>query len=192
LSTPVDALKCPTYSVEKWKKVGGNGQPARGSRQKSGAGAVRIVVFRGATKVTLDAKGRLAVPTRYRERLASRCNGQIVVTVDKDYCLLIYPLPDWEELERKLVRLPSMHKIARRILRIMVGYATEVDMDGSGRILLSRELRDFAGLEKQAILLGQGNKFELWDEERWIEKRDAWLGDEEDGELPADLESLSF
>jgi len=172
--------------------VGGNGQPARSSRQKSGAGAVRIVVFRGATKVTLDAKGRLAVPTRYRERLASRCNGQIVVTVDKDYCLLIYPLPDWEELERKLVRLPSMHKIARRILRIMVGYATEVDMDGSGRILLSRELRDFAGLEKQAILLGQGNKFELWDEERWIEKRDAWLGDEEDGELPADLESLSF
>ena len=172
--------------------MGGNGQPARSSRQKSGAGAVRIVVFRGATKVTLDAKGRLAVPTRYRERLASRCNGQIVVTVDKDYCLLIYPLPDWEELERKLVRLPSMHKIARRILRIMVGYATEVDMDGSGRILLSRELRDFAGLEKQAILLGQGNKFELWDEERWIEKRDAWLGDEEDGELPADLESLSF
>ena len=172
--------------------MGGNGQPARSSRQKSGAGAVRIVVFRGATKVTLDAKGRLAVPTRYRERLASRCNGQIVVTVDKDYCLLIYPLPDWEELERKLVRLPSMHKIARRILRIMVGYATEVDMDGSGRILLSRELRNFAGLEKQAILLGQGNKFELWDEERWIEKRDAWLGDEEDGELPADLESLSF
>ena len=172
--------------------MGGNGHPARDSRQKSGTGIVRIVVFRGATKVTLDAKGRLAIPTRYRDRLAARCNGQIVVTVDKDYCLLIYPLPDWEELERKLVRLPSMHKVARRILRIMVGYATEVDMDSSGRILVSRELRDFASLDKQAVLIGQGNKFELWDEATWIEKRDAWLAEEDDGELPADLQSISF
>jgi MraZ protein len=172
--------------------VGGNGHPARDSRQKSGAGAVRSVMFRGATKVALDAKGRMAIPTRYRERLAARCAGEIVITVDKDHCLLIYPLPDWEELERKLVRLPSMHKVARRIVRIMVGYATEVDIDANGRILVSRELRDFAGLEKQAVLIGQGNKFELWDEETWIEKRDAWLAEDDDGDLPADLESISF
>jgi len=172
--------------------VGGHGHPARDSRQKSGAGAVRSVVFRGATKVSLDAKGRMAIPTRYRERLASRCDGEIVITVDRDHCLLIYPLADWEELERKLVRLPSMHKVARRIVRIMVGYATEVDMDASGRILVSQELRDFAGLTKQAVLIGQGNKFELWDEETWIEKRDAWLGEDYDGELPSDLESISF
>jgi MraZ protein len=124
--------------------------------------------------------------------LAARCDGACVVTVDKDHCLLIYPLPDWEELERKLVRLPSMNKVARRIVRIMVGYATEVDMDGSGRILVSRELREFAGLAKEAMLIGQGNKFELWDEATWVAKRDEWLTDEEDGELPADLESLSF
>jgi len=188
-------LTLPTsrpYSVEKWVKVGGDGHPARDSRQKSGAGAVRSVVFRGATKVTLDAKGRLAIPTRYRERLAARCDGEIVMTVDRDRCLLVYPLPDWEELERKLVRLPSLHKVARRIVRIMVGYATEVELDASGRVLVSRELRDFAGLDKQAILIGQGNKFELWDEETWNGKRDAWLGDEEDGDLPADLESISF
>jgi MraZ protein len=172
--------------------VGGNGRPAQDSRQKSETGTVRSVVFRGATKVNLDAKGRMAVPTRYRERLAARCAGEIVVTVDKDHCLLIYPLPDWEELERKLVRLPSMNKIARNIVRIMVGYATEVDMDGSGRILISRELRDFASLDKQAMLIGQGNKFELWDEAIWNEKRDAWLGGDEDGDLPADLESISF
>ena len=172
--------------------MGGDGQPAQDSRQKSETRAVQTVVFRGATKVTLDAKGRMAIPTRYRERLAARCNGEIVVTVDKDHCLLIYPLPDWEELERKLVRLPSMHKVARRIVRIMVGYATEVDMDANGRILVSRELREFAGLDRTAMLIGQGNKFELWDEETWIEKRDAWLSEEEDGELPADLESLSF
>jgi MraZ protein len=172
--------------------VGGDGHPAQDSRQKSETRAVRTIVFRGATKVTLDAKGRMAIPTRYRERLATRCDGEIVVTVDKDHCLLVYPLPDWEELERKLVRLPSMHKIARRIVRIMVGYATEVDMDASGRVLISQELREFAGLDRQGMLIGQGNKFELWNEATWIEKRDAWLGEEDDGELPADLESLSF
>jgi MraZ protein len=85
-----------------------------------------------------------------------------------------------------------MNKTARNIVRIMVGYATEVDMDGSGRILVSRELRDFAGLDKAAMLIGQGNKFELWDEETWNEKRDAWLSEDDDGELPPDLESISF
>ena len=134
----------------------------------------------------------MAIPTRYRERIATRCDGQIIVTVDKDRCLLVYPLPDWEEVERKLVRLPSMNKIARRIVRIMVGYATEVDMDANGRILVSRELRDFASIDKQAMLIGQGNKFELWDEEIWNRKRDEWLNEEDDGDLPRDLESMSF
>ena len=104
----------------------------------------------------------------------------------------MYPLPDWEELERKLVRLPSMNKVARRIVRIMVGYATEVDMDNNGRILVSKELREFSSLERQGMLIGQGLKFELWDEATWNEKRDAWLSEEDDGEMPADLESISF
>jgi transcriptional regulator MraZ len=149
-------------------------------------------VFRGATKVTLDAKGRLAIPTRYRERITARCDGQLVVTVDKDYCLLVYPFPDWEDIEQKLVALPSLNKQARRLQRLMVGYATEIDIDGHGRILLPRELREFAGLGRQAILLGQGNKFELWDEGSWNEKRDAWLNDEDETDLPSELESLSL
>jgi MraZ protein len=149
-------------------------------------------VFRGATKVTLDAKGRLAIPTRYRERIAASCDGQLVATVDKDYCLLIYPFPDWEEIEKKLVALPSLNKQARRLQRLMVGYATEIDIDGHGRILLPRELREFAGLGRQAILLGQGNKFELWDEDSWNKKRDAWLSDDDETDLPAELESLSL
>ncbi|WP_405227691.1 division/cell wall cluster transcriptional repressor MraZ [Lentisalinibacter sediminis] len=151
-------------------------------------------MFRGPTKVTLDAKGRLAIPTRYRERIAARCDGNLVVTVDRDYCLLIYPLPDWEEIERKLVRLPALDRKARRLMRLMVGHATEVELDGHGRILLSKELREFAGLDKHTVLIGQGNKFELWDEERWSEKRDSWLADEEGDELPlsAELESLSL
>ncbi len=149
-------------------------------------------VFRGATQITLDAKGRLAIPTRYRERIAARCGGQLVITVDKDYCLLVYPFPDWEDIEQKLIALPSMYKQVRRLQRLMVGYATEIEMDGHGRILVPRELREFAGLDKQAILLGQGNKFELWDEKSWNEKRDEWLNDDDDMDLPSELESLSL
>ena len=85
-----------------------------------------------------------------------------------------------------------MTKTARRLVRIMVGYATEVDMDANGRILVSRELRAFAGLEKQAMLIGQGQKFELWDETTWNDKREAWLAEDDDEELPADLESIAF
>ena len=149
-------------------------------------------MFRGATKVTLDAKGRLAIPTRYRERIATRSDGQLVVTLDRDNCLLIYPLPDWEEIERKLVRLPSLQKRTREMQRIMLGYATEVDVDGAGRILLSRELREVAGLERTAMLIGQGHKFELWNEERWNAIRDDWLNADDDGDLPPELESLSL
>jgi MraZ protein len=151
-------------------------------------------VFRGATQITLDAKGRLAVPARYRDRLAARCAGHLICTVDQDHCLLIYPLPDWEEIERKLMRLSSFNKSTRRLQRLMVGYASELEVDGQGRVLIPRELREFAGLERQAMLIGQGNKFELWDEARWNERRDSWLTDEKgDGPgLPAELESLSL
>jgi len=140
-------------------------------------------MFRGATKVTLDAKGRLAIPSRYRERLLSRAEGRLVATVDRDQCLLIYPLPDWEEIERRLDRMPGLKQQVRQLQRLMLGYATELEMDGQGRVLLSRELREFAGLEKQAMLVGQGKKFELWDEERWNARLDEWLaGGDRDGE----------
>tara|TARA_B100000959_G_scaffold260036_1_gene296172 strand:- start:3575 stop:4033 length:459 start_codon:yes stop_codon:yes gene_type:complete len=150
------------------------------------------MMFRGATKVTIDAKGRLAMPTRYRGRIISRCDGQLVVTVDKDYCLLVYPYPDWEEIERKLMRLPSLNKQARRLQRLMVGYATEIEMDGNGRILLSKELREFSSIDRQSILIGQGNKFELWDDESWNKKRDSWLSMEDEAGLSNELDTLSL
>ncbi|MDH3842048.1 MAG: division/cell wall cluster transcriptional repressor MraZ [Chromatiales bacterium] len=151
-------------------------------------------MFRGANKVTLDAKGRMAIPTRYRERIADLCEGRLVVTVDRDYCLLLYPLPEWEDIEHKLVRLPTLNRQARRLQRLMIGYASEVELDGHGRILLPKELREFGGLTRQAILIGQGNRFELWDEIRWNERRDEWLSEEatEADGLPDELESLSF
>ncbi len=144
--------------------------------------------------MSLDVKGRLAIPSRYRERIATRAEGQLVATVDRDYCLLIYLFPDWEEIERKLVRLPTLNKQVRRLQRLMLGYATELEMDAHGRILIPRELREFASLERQTMLIGQGNKFELWDEERWIARRDEWLAadDGDLGDLPEELQTLSL
>src|ERR1700692_470577 len=124
-------------------------------------------MFRGAAKVTLDNKGRMVIPNRYREQIAERAQGKLIVTVDRDQCLLLYPLPDWEQTERKLMGLPSLHAQARKLRRLMVGYATDLELDGHGRLLLPPELREFAGLERHAMLIGQGNRFELWDEARW-------------------------
>ena len=92
-------------------------------------------MFRGATKVTLDDKGRMVMPTRYREEIAELCQGHLVVTVDRDQCLLVYPLPEWEQTERRLMSLPSMDPQARRLQRLMVGYATDLELDGHHRIL---------------------------------------------------------
>lgn len=133
------------------------------------------------------------MPTRYRERLNERCGGKLVVTVDKDQCLLIYPMPDWEEIERKLMALPTLNPQARRLQRLMVGHATDLELDAHGRLLLPPNLREFAALTRDAMLIGQGLRFELWDEARWNERRDEWLAsDDSSTDLPADLESLSL
>lgn len=133
------------------------------------------------------------MPTKYRDRLQDICGGQLVITVDRDHCLLVYPLPEWEEIERKLVKLPSLNKQARRLQRLLIGHATECELDGAGRILLSPLLREFAAIDKQVMLIGQGNKFELWDEATWNARRESWLSEVEgEEELTADLESLSL
>jgi MraZ protein len=150
-------------------------------------------MFRGANKLTLDVKGRMVMPTRYRERLQELCGGKLVVTVDKDQCLLIYPLPDWEEIERKLMRLPTLNPQARRLQRLMVGHATDLELDGHGRVLLPPKLREFGLLTRDAMLIGQGSRFELWDEARWNERRDEWLASDDTAtDLPAELETLSL
>lgn len=134
------------------------------------------------------------MPARYRDRLMEICEGQLVITVDRDHCLLLYPLPEWEEIERKLVRLPSLNKQARRLQRLLIGHATECELDSHGRILLPPPLREFARLDKRLVLIGQGNKFEIWDETAWNAQREIWLAEEgqEDAELPPELESLSL
>ena len=150
-------------------------------------------MFRGVSNVNLDAKGRLAVPTRYRELLANHCNGEMVVTIDtEERCLLIYPRPEWEDIQRKVEALPSFNTATRRVQRLLIGHATDIPMDGSARILLTPPLRAYALLEKKAVLLGQGNKLELWSEEIWVNRRDAWLEDQSGLEIPDDLQTLSL
>ncbi len=152
-------------------------------------------MFRGINSIHVDDKGRLAVPTRYRYRLQTDAKGQLIVTIDtEERCLLLYPLPEWEIIEKKIEALPSFNKAARRIQRLLIGHATEVEMDSHGRILLPPPLRDYANVRKGIMLVGQGKKFEIWDEVRWHETREDWIKTDlkSSGPLPPELEILSL
>ena len=148
-------------------------------------------MFRGVAQLNLDSKGRLAVPARFRDALAERCGGQLVLTADTDRCLLIYPLPEWEPIEQKLMSLSSFNARIRELQRRLVGYAEDVVMDATGRILVPPALRAFAQLEKNAVLVGQGNKFELWNKDSWEQLMDRDGGFSADG-LPPELEGFSL
>ena len=133
------------------------------------------------------------LPARYRERLLEICQGQLVVTIDTDQpCLLIYPLSEWESIEEKIEALPSFNPTTRRIQRLLIGHATEVEVDANGRMLLSTPLREYARLGKKVVLIGQGKKFELWDEALWNERMESWLDDKGDDEMPVALAELTL
>lgn len=151
-------------------------------------------MFRGVNSVNLDAKGRMAMPTRYRDRLEELCRGQLVVTIDPDErCLLIYPLLEWETIQRKLETLSSFNPVSRRIQRLLMGHATDIELDSSGRLLLTPPLREYAQLDKKTVLLGQGNKFELWSEACWMACRDAYMEKVTvTEELPDELKTFSL
>lgn len=148
-------------------------------------------MFRGSSTLNLDSKGRLAVPTRHRDFLQSYCSGRLIVTADPSKCLLIYPLPDWEPIEKKLNSLSSFNPQTRSLQRLLVGNASDVELDSAGRILVPTSLRQFAGLEKSVVLAGQGNKFEVWDEEKWNQQNAEALVFR-DGGMPPELEGFSL
>ena len=153
-------------------------------------------MFRGVSYVTMDAKGRMAVPVRYREQLSQLCSGEVVVTIDtEENCLMLYPLPAWNDVERKIEALPTFNKAARRIQRLLIGHATDIQMDGSGRLLLPAPLREYALMEKKLVLLGQINKIEIWSESHWLSRREQLIAvKDESGEedQPDFLETLSL
>jgi len=126
-------------------------------------------LFLGDSSLNLDAKGRLAVPTRHRDPLSSG-GGAVVLTAHPDGCLLLYPKVAWEPIGARIQALSSFNEQARWWQRLLVGFAEELELDGSGRILVSPALRKFASLKKQAMLVGQGSHFEIWDVEAWERK----------------------
>jgi MraZ protein len=132
-------------------------------------------VFRGTSFLSLDAKGRLAIPAKQRERLSAGDGPGLIVTVGTDGCLLIFPSSTWEEVERRLADLPSLDPAVQAVRRLYLGHADDVEIDSQGRILLSQYLRDLAGLDKRVALVGQGIKLELWDEQKWKDLTQANL-----------------
>jgi len=150
-----------------------------------------VFLFRGGNTVNLDAKGRMALPTRYRGQLEESCAGRLVLTVHGDGCLLLYPAPEWEDIERALARLPNQNQQTRRLQRMLLGHATEAEIDSHGRILIPPRLRDFAKLDKRVVLAGLGKKFEIWNEDVWEQSCNDWVAtDKDEAGMPESLESL--
>jgi MraZ protein len=154
-----------------------------------------LKVFRGINSINMDGKWRIAIPMRYRQCLLDDTEGRLILTIDTEQrCLLVYPLPTWEQIEQEITKLPSFHPATRRIQRLLMGHATELTMDTHGRILLPQLLREYADLDKKVILLGQGNKFEIWSDEHWQQSREKWLSHEliKENELPEELKAISL
>lgn len=148
-------------------------------------------MFRGATSLSLDAKNRLAVPTKHREALLHECGGNLVLTAHPHRCLLLYPQAAWEPIQEKMMALSSFDKQSSALQRLLVGFAEDLSLDSAGRLLVSPVLREFAGLSKEVMLVGQGSHFELWNMEAWR----AQLAQVMQGEqfaMPAELEGFSL
>lgn len=159
-------------------------------------------MFRGTNTINLDDKGRIAIPTKYREELQECCERQLIVTMALNEqcngergCLWLYPIPEWEKIEQKIIKLPTANKMAGKLRRFLIGSAFECEMDAQGRLMLPEKLRKFASLDKKVVLIGQLNKFEIWNEEAWKVKEEEFFGGGDDDNDDADrevIESLSF
>jgi len=163
-----------------------------GERGEGPAGAAAD--FRGVTQLALDAKGRLAIPGKHRAALAGSADGPartLIVTADPSRCLLVYPRATWEPIQARLMALSSFNEQIRGLQRLLVGHADEVDMDGTGRILVPPALRQYAGLDHRVVLVGQGAKFELWDEAKW-QQETARAITFPAGDLPPELHGFSL
>lgn len=136
----------------------------------------------------------MSIPTKLRDALSGESGGDVVVTISpSDHCLLLYTLEDWGVVEDKLTSLPTLNAQVRQLKRMLIGHADDCSMDGSGRILLPQQLREFANIDRKAVLVGQGDKYEIWDEAHWLAQRESLLAVElDESALPVELESLSF
>ena len=148
-------------------------------------------MFQGAGQLNLDAKGRMAVPSRHRDALMAVGAGRLVITAHPHRCLLLYPQPAWEPIRAKVLAAPSLEAQSAKLRRLLVGFAVDTEMDSAGRVLVAPELRQYAGLEKEVWLVGQGTHFEIWSDSGWQAQQEAIfaLGDKL---LPPGLENFSL
>jgi MraZ protein len=148
-------------------------------------------MFQGATSLTLDAKGRMAVPARHRDALVKAGEGKLVLTAHPHRCLLLYPTPAWEPIRDKILAAPALEPQSARLRRLLVGFAVDMELDSAGRLLVAPELRQYAALEKVVWLVGQGSHFELWSDAGWKQQQEEIfaLGDKL---LPPGLENLAL
>jgi MraZ protein len=154
-------------------------------------------MFRGPIPVSLDGKGRLAIPTKFRDPLTQRGGGTLVVTLHSRRCLMLYGLADWEPIEEAINKLPSFHPLAQDLQDMLVGNASEVEMDGTGRILLPVMHRNYAKLDKDVVLVGKGTRFDIWNAGAWDARMDG-MGDltgkldeaQRNGDLPDALRNF--
>jgi MraZ protein len=148
-------------------------------------------VFRGVAELSLDAKGRFAFPARQRDALFAAGGTRVVLTADPSRCLLIYPIDAWEPIQARLMSLSSFDERIRALQRLLVGHADDVEVDAAGRILVPPALRRYASLDRRVVLVGQGRKFELWDDAAWA-ARTAQAIAFDGGTLPPSLDGFSL
>ncbi|MGE5097349.1 MAG: division/cell wall cluster transcriptional repressor MraZ [Betaproteobacteria bacterium] len=148
-------------------------------------------MFQGATHLNLDAKGRMAIPTRAREPLTLGGTVKLVLTAHPDGCLLLYPYPAWEPIRQRVMAFPALDRQASLWKRLLVGFAEELEPDAAGRLLISPELRDFAHITREAMFVGQGSHFEIWDLESWNRQLEA-LRTGGNPTLPPGMENFSL
>jgi MraZ protein len=153
-----------------------------------------VTVFRGVHQINLDGKGRMAMPTRYRDAIAASDEGQLIVTLHPQArCLLVYPLSNWLAIEQQIQNLPTINNAVHAgIKRRLLGNASDVEIDGAGRVLLPAKLREYTRLEKKMVLVGQTDKFELWDEELWDQQMEQVSDDVNSGEVSEAVLSLNL
>ena len=142
-------------------------------------------MFQGASSLSLDAKGRLSVPTRHRDVLAATAQGQLTITKHPHGCLMVFPRPEWEKFRERINALPMSAQWGKRVF---LGNAMDVDMYGTGRVLISPELREAAGIGRDTLLLGMGTHFELWDKATY----EAQEAQAMQGDMPDVFKDFSF
>jgi len=149
-------------------------------------------MFQGATALTLDAKGRLAIPARHRDALAAASGGQLVLTAHPHGCLLLFPAPAWEPIRDKILKTSSFDVRAAALKRVLVGNALDMEMDSAGRLLIAPELRQHAKLDKVVRFVGMGTHFELWGEEGWQRQNEVAQAAAVGDQPPAGFEDIAL